>query len=67
MQKTNQKTNLFLTLLRSATKGVIACLVDLFLLSIIDNISKKKKMESKENLLKSGKAYSPSIEEKVNK
>ena len=67
MHKTNQKTNLFLTILSKAAKGAVACLVALFLMGIFDNVSKNQKITSKENLLKASAGHSPSIEEKVKK
>ena len=67
MQKMNQKTNLFLSILGKAAKGAAACLVALLLMGILDNVSKNQKANSKENLLRAGKDYSLSIEDKVKK
>lgn len=67
LQKKNHKSNIFFTLLCSAAKGATACLVALFLMGVFDSISQKKKLDSKEKLLKAGAAVVPSIEEKISK
>lgn len=67
MNKTKRKTDVFLKLLGSASKGALACLIALLILNIIDNVSSKKKTSKKDKLYKAAANSQSSIEEKIEK
>ena len=51
MNKSSKKTNPFLQLLGSAAKGATACLAALFVLCLLDNISKRLQNKDKERII----------------
>lgn len=54
-------------LLRSAAKGAISCLVALLLLSLLENLSLRKKAANKRKVFKAASKSHVSVEDKIEK